>query len=216
MPLLTGLAAAGLVIAVTWWAVAGRAPAPAETAGAGEATASAPAGDALPPSAGETAPASPAGEPTPSPGASAEQQAAAVNDLLSSSSSARTSLSDAIERARRCERRGRDTIQDITDRRRGQLTEARALEVTALAGGTELKDALVAALSASYEADAAFLAWARRQSGGNCTGSTAGDRDFRRGIDRSEDAQAAKVRFSEMWRSIATKYDLTAWKPDQI
>ncbi|MGP3928915.1 hypothetical protein [Nonomuraea sp. KM88] len=216
MPLLTGLAAAGLVAAVSWWAVAGRAPAPAETAGAGQTGASEPAGDALPPAAGETPSAWPPPDLTPSPGAAAEQQAGAVNDLLSSSSSARTSLSEAIERARRCERRGRDTIQDITDRRRGQLTDARALDVTALEGGTELKDALVDALSASYEADAAFLAWARRQSGGNCTGSTAGDRDFRRGIDRSEDAQAAKVRFSEMWRSIATKYDLTAWKPDHI
>ncbi|TDD05990.1 hypothetical protein E1292_16140 [Nonomuraea deserti] len=221
MPLLTGLAAAVLVTAATWWAVAGRAPAPAETAGAGEAGASAPAGDAPPSATGGTAPASSPGEPTPSSGAtspdpSAERQAEAVNDLLSSSSSARSSLSDAIERARRCERHGRDAIQDITDRRREQLTDARALDVAALAGGAELKDALVDALSASYEADAAFLAWARRQSGGNCTGSTAGDGDFRRGIDRSGDAQAAKVRFSEMWRSIAKEYDLTPWKPDQI
>ncbi|WP_132628296.1 hypothetical protein [Nonomuraea mesophila] len=139
-----------------------------------------------------------------------------MNDLLSSSSSARSSLSDAIEHARRCERRGLDTIRDITDRRRRQLTDARALGMSALAGGAELKDALVDALRASYEADAAFLAWARRQAGGNCRGSTAGDRDFRRGIDESGTAQAAKVRFSKMWRSIAIKYDLTPWKPDQI
>ncbi|NBE97818.1 hypothetical protein FE391_29190 [Nonomuraea sp. KC401] len=220
MPVLTGLTAAGLVGAVTWWAVAGRAPAPAESASEAAGTpgsgTSAPrhlSGEPSPTSPYEPAPSSTTATPPTQP---AEQQAWAVNDLLSSSSSARSSLSDAIEHARRCERRGLDTIQDITDRRREQLTDARALGMTALAGGAELKDALVDALRASYEADAAFLAWARRQAGGNCRGSTAGDRDFRRGIDRSGTAQKAKVRFSKMWRPIAIKYDLTTWKPDQI
>ncbi|MEU7853279.1 hypothetical protein [Nonomuraea sp. NPDC049141] len=146
----------------------------------------------------------------------AARQAAKLDDLLTNSHSARSSLSEAIARASKCEPDGRDTIQSITTNRRDQLTLARALDVTALPGGPALKESLVEALDASHEADAAFLSWARRHLGKGCTGTIAEDRDYRRGLDRSEAAQAAKARFAEAWRPLAETYDLTRWKADDI
>ncbi|SDH03916.1 hypothetical protein [Nonomuraea jiangxiensis] len=163
------------------------------------------------PSADEASPA-----PGDDSGSAAAQQARNLNDLLSSSSSARSSLSLAIARTSRCEPDGVDAIQDITASRRDQLAAAKELPVTALTAGAELKDALVDALSASYDADAAFLTWARNHVAEKCTGEITEDRDYRRGLGRSETAQVAKRRFAEAWRPIAETYDLPAWKPSQI
>ncbi|TMR08393.1 hypothetical protein ETD85_62300 [Nonomuraea zeae] len=139
-----------------------------------------------------------------------------MSDLLSSSNSARSSLSDAIASASGCRAEGVDSIRDITTSRRDQLASAKALTVTALPDGAALKDALVDALDASHDADAAFLSWARRYVGGGCTGPIADDRDYQRGLARSEAAQTAKTRFAQAWRTVAETYDLTAWKPGQI
>jgi hypothetical protein len=139
-----------------------------------------------------------------------------MNDLLASSSSARSSLSDAIASASSCQQDGVDSIQDITKSRRDQLASAKALAATALPDGAGLKDALVDALDASHDADAAFLSWARRYVNGGCTGAIADDPDYQRGLGRSEAAQTAKARFAQAWRTVADTYDLTAWKPNQI
>ncbi|MFG1710287.1 hypothetical protein ACFLIM_44675 [Nonomuraea sp. M3C6] len=229
---LLSLAAACFALALTWWIVADR-PAPANEAAETQqgrapvlATSSPEPGspepgNGSPPATDASSPDPATGTASPDPAATpsdpaAAQQAQDMNGLLSSSSSTRSSLSLAIASTSRCERDGVDTIQDITASRGDQLAAAGALTVTALPEGAELKGALVDALSASHDADAAFLAWARRYVGGDCTGAIAKDRDYKRGLDRSEAAQAAKRRFAEAWRPIAETYDLTAWKPSQI
>lgn len=241
---LISLAVAGLALALTWWIVAGQGSAPAESGGAGPgkapllASASPETGpETGPETSPETDPQTgptdgPAdGEPTEtgsagqSPGPSdqepaaqpvARRQAEQLEELLSSSSSSRASLSDAIASATRCEQDGVRGIKEITASRRDQLAAAKALSVSALPAGTELKDSLVDALDASHAADAAFLSWARRHVGGNCAGPVASDGDYQLGLVKSETAQKAKTRFSRAWRPIAETYDLTAWKPDQI
>ncbi|NUP78918.1 MAG: hypothetical protein HOV96_15370, partial [Nonomuraea sp.] len=188
---------------VVWWVVASR---PSVPAAAGESPAGVPA-TALPQPSETAEPASDAG---------AAEQAGDVHELLSSSSSTRSSLSDAIAGASGCHRSGVDTIEDITANRRDQLAAARTLDVTALPGGPELKRTLVDALDASYDADTAFLSWARRYLAGGCKGPVSDDRDYRRGISRSEAAQAAKSQFARSWRPIAETHGLTAWKANQI
>ncbi|NUT39144.1 MAG: hypothetical protein HOV86_04075 [Thermoactinospora sp.] len=143
-------------------------------------------------------------------------QAEAVESLLSGSHSSRSSLSEAITAAGRCERSGVTDIARITASRREQLADARRLDVTALAGGQAVKRALVEALDSSHRADAAFHAWARRYQDGGCTGPVAGDRDYRRGLAHSESAQAAKRRFVDAWRPLAQTYGLTEWTADDI
>ncbi|MFI6483164.1 hypothetical protein ACIBH1_34900 [Nonomuraea sp. NPDC050663] len=143
-------------------------------------------------------------------------QAEAVEALLSGSHSSRSSLSEAITAAGRCERSGVTDIARITASRREQLAEARQLDVTALAGGEAVKRTLVEALDSSHRADAAFHAWARRYQDGGCTGPVAGDRDYRRGLAHSESAQEAKRRFVDAWRPLAQTYGLTEWTADDI
>lgn len=224
--MLLSLAGACAATAAVWWVVASR---PSVPAGAAQGQATAPPvalPDGTAPEAGEPqgsaseGSASEAGEPEasgePGSGDAAAEQAGDVNELLSSSSSTRSSLSDAIAGASRCRRAGVSTIEDITDNRRDQLATAKTLEVTALPDGEALKRTLVDALDASYDADAAFLSWARRHLAGRCKGRVSEDPDYRRGISRSEAAQAAKSQFAQIWRPIAETHGLTPWKANQI
>ncbi|MEU1389755.1 MULTISPECIES: hypothetical protein [unclassified Nonomuraea] len=223
---LASVAAACATTALVWWVAGSRPSSPAEAGGSSggapsavqpqasdEATEDPPTGDATP----TDDPAASAG-PTPGadPTAGAAGQAGQVDELLSSSSSTRSSLSAAIAEATGCRRTGVTTIEDITASRRDQLAAARTLEVTALPEGAALKQTLITALDASYDADTAFLSWARRHLAGGCTGPVSDDRDYRRGLSRSEAAQTAKAQFAQAWRPIAETYGLTIWKADQI
>ncbi|RSN12605.1 hypothetical protein DMB42_10400 [Nonomuraea sp. WAC 01424] len=233
---LVSVAAACATTAVVWWLAGSRpsATAVADEGGTPAAVQSqasdpaatgdpAPTGDAVPSEdatpTGDAIPtgeATPTGEPTAGGDAVAAQQAGQVESLLSSSSSTRSNLSTAIADATRCRRNAVDTIEDITASRRDQLTAARTLELAALPDGAALKQTLIAALDASYDADTAFLSWARRHLAGGCTGPVSGDRDYRRGLSRSEAAQTAKAQFAQSWQPIAEAYDLTIWKAHQI
>ncbi|MGA4989616.1 hypothetical protein [Nonomuraea bangladeshensis] len=150
------------------------------------------------------------------PAGPAAAQARAMNDVLASSNASHSGLTDAIVATTQCRRSGLDRIVDITAGRRDQLAAARALAVDALPDGAALRKSLVAALDASFDADAAFLSWARRHLAEDCSGPVAEDRDYRRGLARSEDARKAKARFADAWRTVAKRYDLPAWRPDQI
>ncbi|MEV4547117.1 hypothetical protein [Nonomuraea wenchangensis] len=150
------------------------------------------------------------------PAGPAAAQARAMNDVLASSNASHSGLTDAIVATSQCRQSGLDRIVDITAGRRDQLAAARALTVDALPDGTALRKSLVAALDASFDADAAFLSWARRHVAGGCSGPVAEDRDYRRGLARSEDARKAKARFADAWRTVAKAYGLPAWRPDQI
>ncbi|MEV0614073.1 hypothetical protein AB0I81_12185 [Nonomuraea sp. NPDC050404] len=237
LPVLISLTVALLALALTWWLVLANPSRPAATTTTGAGRGSIPAApDSAPETAGSTTGDAPeatgsttgGGTASPTPGdpdsgaaagpstRAARQQAEKIEELLSSSSSARSSLSDAIGRATRCEPDGVRAIGDITTSRRDQLATARTLAVSALRGGVRLKDALVDALDASHEADAAFLTWARRHARADCSGPVTNDRDYQRGLERSEAAQEAKNRFARAWLPIAQTYELTIWKPEQI
>ncbi|NJP98210.1 hypothetical protein HCN51_53815 [Nonomuraea sp. FMUSA5-5] len=201
-PVLISLAVALLAFAVTWWVVTANPSRPIQHTGAGQGVA---------PTSPKTR-----SERTPKTTTSARRQAEAIEELLSNSSSARAGLSDALAAAGRCDPKGLQAVRDITVSRRDQLALAKALDVSALKGGSRIKDALVDALDLSHDADIAFLAWAGRHAEKNCAGPAGSDRDYRRGLERSEAARKAKTRFAAAWRPVAQTYGLTAWKPGQI
>ncbi|MGW5156509.1 hypothetical protein ACWEPN_13605 [Nonomuraea wenchangensis] len=217
---LVSLAASLVAAGLTWWVVTegGAAPRPVVGAGDSSTIASQPGeGTAAP---GATAPAAPKASARTTgpaqPAGPAAVQARAMNDVLASSNASHSGLTDAIVATSQCRRNGLARIVDITAGRRDQLAAARALKVDDLPDGTALRKSLVAALDASFDADAAFLSWARRHLAGDCSGPVAEDRDYRRGLARSEDARKAKARFADAWRTVAKAYDLPAWRPDQI
>jgi hypothetical protein len=221
------LVCAGVVLGLAWWAFAGR-----DTGGIDSAANR----EGIGGSAGTTAPSqtdpsqtdpshadpsqavpSPAASDSAAPGADrAAEQAARIDGLLSDSGDARSGLGDAIAVVSRCDRGGVAVIGRITASRREQLAQARVLKVDALAGGTELRQILVEALSFSHKADAAFLSWASRHLDGGCRRTIAKDPDYRAGLARSKDAGAAKLRFVQVWRPIAAAYDLAERKVDEI
>ncbi|GAA3800857.1 hypothetical protein GCM10022226_20560 [Sphaerisporangium flaviroseum] len=219
------LACAAVVLGLAWWAFAARGAGGIDTAANPEAiggpaggTPASPAPPADPsradPSRAEPSPAA-SGSAAAGPDRAAEQ-AARIDDLLSESSHARSGLGDAIAAVSRCRRGGLASIGRITASRRAQLARARESRVDALAGGAPLKRALVEALSASYEADTAFLSWASRHLEGGCRGTIAGDPRYRAGLARSEEAGAAKRRFVRAWRPIAAAHRLAERKVDEI
>ncbi|WP_248963407.1 hypothetical protein [Sphaerisporangium perillae] len=221
------LACASVALAAAWWAFAGRdTPAesstvnPAGTAsafpGSGSAEAADPGATVDPAATGGPATTSDSATDSTGDTGRAAAQAGTIDRLLSDSGNARAGLGEAIARVSRCERGGAAVIGRITASRREQLAQARALEVDALAGGTELKDALVDALEASLGADAAFGSWASRHVGGGCRATMAKDPDYVRGLARSEDAQAAKLRFVQAWRPVAAMYGLAERKVGEI
>ncbi|MFI7700201.1 hypothetical protein [Nonomuraea sp. NPDC049480] len=203
---------AALAVALAAWSVAGRLSGPDEAAEASQGQAPALAYGAPEEEAGGIEPSE---DPDTGEAVLAAEQAGRMNELLASSSSSRADLPEAIDRTIKCEQGGLDAIEGITASRRDQLASARGLDVDALPGGADLKDALVDALDASFDADAALLSWARRHVG-DCGGSVSEDRDYKRGLAISRDARKAKARFAEAWRPIAETHDLTAWKPSQF
>ncbi|MDH2429664.1 hypothetical protein [Sphaerisporangium sp. TRM90804] len=235
---LAALGCAVVALGATWWFLAGPgattaseagrpagATAEASTAPDAGSSGSAPPADSTGPDASadpdttdpDTTAPDPTDQDTADPGAGdAAAQAGGVDALLSDSGSARSGLGDAIARASRCERAGVRTIREVTAARREQLARARELAVDALDGGAELKRALVEALDASRAADAAFLAWATRHLDGGCGGPIAEDDDYRLGLSHSEEAQAAKRRFVDVWRPIAATHGLPERQVDDI
>ncbi|MFC6080418.1 hypothetical protein [Sphaerisporangium aureirubrum] len=153
--------------------------------------------------------ASPVAPPAPEPTLDrAREQAEAVDQLLAGSRAARSGLVDAIADVRACRTAGLSVIGSITDARREQLTSAQTLEVDALDGGSAVRSALTKALNASYQADAAFLAWGRRYVNRGCGGPVEQDPDYRRGLRFSGDAETAKARFVIRWNPVAASFGL--------
>ncbi|MFI6510207.1 hypothetical protein ACIBCT_21590 [Streptosporangium sp. NPDC050855] len=139
----------------------------------------------------------------------AESQARVLDALLADSGGSRSGLGDALERLRSCE----DTagalavLQRITDARREQVIQANALGTGALDDGDAVKERLTRALTASFEADEAFLAWAARRNTG-CDRDLSEDDDYRRGLAFSEEATTAKRGFLRLWNPLARRYGL--------
>ncbi|MER6950523.1 hypothetical protein ABT294_41535 [Nonomuraea sp. NPDC000554] len=197
-PVLAALALSVLAIGLAGWQVSGRSPQVVPAGG--------PVGGTVGGTAG-TASAPPA--PSSQQGDAAPAQAAAVDHLLSGGGDARSGLKEAIAGVSACRAGRADTLQKITGARRDQLTAARLLEVGDVPGGAEVRRTLVRALDLSYQADEAFLTWARRYLKAGCKGPIAKDRDYSRGVARSKEAEEAKTLFVAFWRPVAEAFGLT-------
>ncbi|MEU0569538.1 hypothetical protein ABZ297_29755 [Nonomuraea sp. NPDC005983] len=197
-PVLAALAVSVLAIGLAGWLVAGRSPQVVPLGGTAEGTVGGTAGSVTAPPA-----------PSQQQGDAGTAQAAAVDHLLSGGGDARSGLKEAVAGVSACRAGRADTLQKITGARRDQLAAARLLEVGDVPGGAEVKRTLVRALDLSYQADAAFLSWARRYLKAGCKGPIAKDRDYSRGVARSKEAEEAKTLFVTFWRPVAEAFGLT-------
>lgn len=151
-------------------------------------------------------------------GTNAYDQAAAIDALLEESKPSRGTLRRAIGQILRCTRVGEgvSAIAMVTSQRGKQAKQAKKLQVDVLHDGYELKDALVRSLTASYQADKAYLKWAKRYRASGCRGRTVGDSAYDAGNVASTHATAAKFDFVSLWNPVAREQGLPARSEAEI
>lgn len=128
-----------------------------------------------------------------------DAQARAVDGLLEEMGATRSDLGTVVVGG--CETSG---LQRVLDARRSQLDEARALDVSALDNGTELKDALVRALEASTESNQRYV---------DVSPGCPSDAEVR---DVNQRASDAKDEFIGYWTPIAQQAGLPTRTADDI
>ncbi|MEV0664793.1 hypothetical protein ACIBI3_32520 [Actinomadura luteofluorescens] len=130
---------------------------------------------------------------SPSSNGDLDAQAGAVNDLLEEMGGTRSDLGSVVTQG--CPVSG---VRRVLDARRGELEKARALDVSALDNGAEMKAALVRALEASTESNQRYLDGA---PGCPSDGEVA---------DVNQRASSAKSEFIGYWNPVAQKAGLPA------
>ena len=175
------------------------------------------------PSASSTTASSPSASASPSPVPSssgpvlASEQAAALGALLTSSSAARTVLHRAVNEINTCTNLAGaiGQLQDVVTQRSNEYGRASTLPTAALPNGAVLKSRLVAALSGSLTADRDYLTWAQQQLAGGCTPSSHSGA-YNAAFSASQQADAAKQAFVQVWNPVAARYGVTQNSPRDI
>jgi serine/threonine protein kinase len=152
--------------------------------------------------------------PTSPPSASvlASEQAAALSTLLTSSAVARTALHDAVRQVQACGNLATAVgqLQGVVNQRVGEYSRASSLPTSALPDGAAVKSELIGALGSSLKADRDYLTWAQQQKAGGCTPSNQSSA-YNAAYGASQQANAAKQAFIQVWNPVAAKYGI---KPD--
>jgi len=159
-------------------------------------------------------PAPPRTSPAASPSASSSPppssvQAAALDTLLISSSTARTALHRAVKQVAGCVNLpgAISDLQGVVSQRSTESSRASALVVSALPDGPKVKAKLTTALSLSLKADQDYLTWARQQRASGCTPSSQAS-TYNAAFSASQRADAAKEAFVQAWNPVAARFGL--------
>ena len=158
----------------------------------------------------------PSSAPSSSGPALASRQAAAVNDLLSSSAATRKALQGAVSKARDCTDLSSavSQIQNAVNQRNAEYNQASALSTSALADGTIVKTDLTVALRSSLDADRDYLAWAQQLKLG-CAAATQSSA-YNAAYQADQLANAAKEAFIQVWNPVAAQYGIRQESPGSI
>ncbi|HEV2536792.1 MAG TPA: protein kinase [Streptosporangiaceae bacterium] len=209
-PALAAVAVVVVIAAVAAGLVLSKRPASGHSAAG--ATAASPR---TPPTASASAsPSAASSSPAPS---QASQQAVALDILLASSADARTALHQAVKQVGSCANLGgaASQLQNVVNQRTSEYRRASALTVSALPDGATVKSALITALSRSLSADQDYLTWARQQEAGGCTPSSQ-SATYNAAFSTSQQADAAKAAFVQVWNPVAARYGLAKSSPRDI
>jgi hypothetical protein len=146
----------------------------------------------------------------------ASSQAAAVNNLLSSSATTRKALQDAVGEAGDCTDLSSavSQIQNAVNQRSTEYNQASALSTSALADGTIVKADLTTALRSSLDADRDYLAWAQQLQLG-CVPATESSA-YNAANQADTQANAAKQAFVQVWNPVAAQYGIQQESPANI
>jgi hypothetical protein len=144
----------------------------------------------------------------------ASRQAAAVNNLLSSSAATLKALQGAVSEVSNCTNLSSAIrqIQNVVNQRSTEYNQASSLSTSALANGAAMKSDLIAALRNSLDADKDFLTWARQQLNPGCT-PTAQSSAYNAAYNASQQAGAYKKAFIQVWAPVAAQYGIQQKSP---
>ena len=144
----------------------------------------------------------------------ASRQAAAVNDVLSSSAATLKTLRGAVSDVSDCTNLSSAVrqIQNVVDQRSTEYNRASALSTVALANGATVKSDLIAALRSSLDADKDFLTWAQQQLNAGCT-PAAQSNAYNAANTASQQAGVSKQAFVQVWNPIAARYGIQQKPP---
>jgi serine/threonine protein kinase len=144
----------------------------------------------------------------------ASRQAAAVNDVLSSSTVTLKALQGAVSEVFDCTNLSGAVrqIQNVVNQRGTEYNQASALSTSALASGAIVKSDLIAALRSSLEADKDFLTWARQQLNPGCT-PAAQSSAYSAAENASQQAGVSKQAFVQVWNPVAARYGIQQKPP---
>ncbi|QMU74568.1 hypothetical protein GXW83_00975 [Streptacidiphilus sp. PB12-B1b] len=152
----------------------------------------------------------------------AQQQAAAIDQLLSQNDGTRSQVTDAVNDVDNCTSGGDlsndvSALQQAAQTRQDLLSQLGALDVSALPGGDQVVSDLKQAWTESIQADQAFASWAQDVQNGSC-GSSGADHtsNWDAADDDSRQATADKQAFVTVWTPIAQQYGLTVRTADQL
>jgi hypothetical protein len=156
--------------------------------------------------------------PTVDPQVAADDQAQHVAALFSDMHASRSSLAEALGNVDSCTNLGNAaaTLHQMVDARARQLTQANSLAVDQLRGGIDLKGALVAALTASQQADAAYARWADTVAAQGCHGHPPTTADKTEGDSDSQTATQTKATAMQYWNDVAGDYGQQSVQADSI
>jgi hypothetical protein len=151
-------------------------------------------------------PTTPATTPTVNP-ATAQNQAASVNTLLSNGAASRSLLGPATNDAQSCgsSRLAADVneIRQVRDSRQSELNQAEGLDTGALPNGAALKSDLITALGDSLTVDNDYLNWAQTQA--NSSTCVNGPPPAEIG-PANDQTTTEKNTFLVLWNPIASRY----------
>jgi WD40 repeat protein len=142
---------------------------------------------------------------TPAPLAqTAQGEATAVSNLVTSSASSRLSLINAFQDALSCTKlsHAASQFQQVRNERQSELNQAERLSTRALPNGAALKSDLTQALQYSLDADNDYLQWAEHQQASCQAGSQP------KFPANSIKANLYKKLFARLWNPIASQYGL--------
>lgn len=169
-----------------------------------------------------TAPSSSAsGSGDPAVDSAVKQQAQALDALLKTSGSSRTSVVNAVESIKNCKDLGKASsdLRSASSQRNGLVTQLGGLSVDKLPNHADLTDALTKAWRASAAADGHYASWGDQAAHNHnvCKGGHAHSTNEAQAANReSGTATAQKKRAVRLWNAIAKQYGLTERQYSQL
>ncbi|MEV6788091.1 hypothetical protein AB0M96_38280, partial [Streptomyces sp. NPDC051098] len=150
----------------------------------------------------------------------AKPQAEALDKLLADSNNSRAAVIRSVENIKQCKDldQASTDLRGAADQRRSLVTRLEGLSVDKLPRHSELTAALNEAWKSSASADDHYAVWATQVKGdkGCKDGRARNTGQAAQGNRASGEATKAKQEASRLWNSIATKYELSERRSDQL